>query len=129
MQNELTDIGVLDELIPIAFALCITAIIVVTLWLVYRLKVARIEALRHALASRPDLDPEQLRKLVAAPSDRRSDLRRFCTSASISAAFVAFALFLPSGSRQVFFGLAAFPGMISLAYLFFFLSSARKTDD
>ncbi|MEL6542130.1 MAG: hypothetical protein AAFQ34_12085 [Pseudomonadota bacterium] len=109
----------LDEVIPIVFALVICAIVVCAQWLIFRLKRARIEAMKQALIARPDLDPDAITALFGTRQTVQSDLRRAVIALAIGGALAGLALSGFSEFSEAAFVFCAIPIAVSACYFFF----------
>lgn len=115
-----------DELIPIAFAACVSALIGLALWIQYRLRRARLDVLKEALTHREDMDLQALKTLMTGVSEEFSDLRRGAIWLAVAFGGLLFALVLPPEARRVIIGLTAFPTMIGFTLLGFHIFRLRK---
>lgn len=120
------DSGPLDELIPIVFAVCVSFIAGLAIWIQYRLRRTRLEVLKEALTQRDDLDLDALHALVATPYGPFADLRRGVLWLAIAISGGFFSLALPDEARKIIFGLLAFPAMIGLTFIVFYVVSVRS---
>ncbi|MEO1240961.1 MAG: hypothetical protein AAFX54_03550 [Pseudomonadota bacterium] len=119
------DSGPLDEMIPIAFALCVSAIVGLAIWIQYRMRRLRLEVLKEALTQRDDLDLDTLKALVATPYGRVADLRRGALWFAVALSGFLFSFALPAEAQRVILGLLAFPAMIGLTFLAFHIFRVR----
>lgn len=120
------DSGPLDELIPIAFALCVTFIAGLAIWIQYRMRRVKLEVLKDALTTRDDLDLDTLKALVAAPYGPFADLRRGLLWLALAIAGGLFSLTLPQEARRIILGLLSFPLMVGVTFMSFHLFSIRS---
>ena len=119
MDPAQLDSSFLDEVIPIVFALVICAIIVSAQWLIYRLKRARLEAMKQALIARPDLDPESIIALLGNGQTRRGDMRKALLSLAIGCALLVIGYTLSSDFGVAMLVFSAIPFAIAGSYLIF----------
>ncbi|MEO1045564.1 MAG: hypothetical protein AAFX04_09010 [Pseudomonadota bacterium] len=116
MEAANLDVSPLDEVIPIVFALVIGAIVISAQWLIYRLKRARIEAMREALLSRTDLDPDSITALLGQRPTAQSDLRKAILWGSTCAGLLLGTLVLPVEIRSAMLAAAIIAGALGNAY-------------
>ena len=113
------DSSVLDEVIPIVFALVIGAIVICAQWLIYRLKKVRLEAMKQAIVARPDLDPEEITALLGSTQSPRSDTRRAMLAFALGCAFLVSSLWLEGDLSEVLIAITPIPMMIGACHLVF----------
>lgn len=117
-----------DIVVPVALFISIAVAVSTALWLRFRGRAEVQKTIRIAIEKGQDLSPELLERLGDAVEPRQRDLRRGVVSVGLALAFGIFAVVLgEKDAVRPILGLAAFPFLIGIAYLFLSRMKASET--
>lgn len=111
----------MEILVPITFMVCISGIILVALWLKHKARIATLDTLRQALNVRDDLDAQTLKSIASPSPGPTTDLRRGALLVALTLAGLLFSLAIPIEARRIIIGLLAFPSVMGLTHIGFYL--------
>jgi len=112
--------------VPIVLFLSVGAVIALGLMFRYRARAEVQKTLRQAIERGQEMTPEFLQHLGDPPRSRTADLRRGIIAMAIGVGFAVFAIVLgEEDAVRPMLGVASFPLMLGVAYLFLWRFAAR----
>ncbi len=116
-----------EALVPIGLFGSIFGIVAVITYFRFRTQRELQETVRTLLQSGQQVSEEKLSELVSALSPREQDLRRGLISIAIAIAVAMFAVLVDEGDAVgPLLGIAGFPLLIGMAYLFLYQLGSKK---
>ena len=116
-----------DVLIPLVVFGSIALIAYFTLHFSYKKRMVVYETIRVAIEKTGNADPQLIEAIVKENVGRNGDLRRGIILVAIAVAFVALGYSIPEEEALgPMLGVAAFPGLVGLAYITFHFFAPRE---
>lgn len=119
---------VIEELIPIVMFICMAVVFIAAFWFRQRARDSMQQTIRMALDKGHELTPEIIDRLGHPKASKHKDLRLGVIWVAVAIGFALFSFAIPEEDViQPMLGVAAFPFVIGVAYLF--LNKFAKRDD
>ena len=116
-----------EILVPITIFGAMSFVAYVAFHYSYKKRMVVYEAIKVAIEKTGNADPQLVEAIVRDNVGRNADLRKGIILIAVAAGFLAFGFSLPAEEAiNIMFGIAAFPGLVGLAYVGFHFFAPRE---